>query len=398
MKLNFGDDLECKRSRKKVLVIGMLNSIHFSNWLSRFKNEEIDFYIYPSRQYRKLDPNLRKLISEEQIARYVLVRKFPTKNTSNFLDFAFETKWLKFVNPNFRAKGLRRFLKRNNMDFIHALEIQNAGYLLLNIHDEYLENSEVIVTNWGSDIFYYSKSLEHEKKIRKVLRLADRYSAECFRDYKLATKLDFVGRHLPLIPNSFFFEAHDEEIRNSKASTRNSVVVKGYGGEFGQVQIVIEVIKKLLESGTDYSFFFYSVTPDVEPSILELQSRFSSKIEFVSIKKKISKIEMADKFRNSRVYIGCSKSDGISTSFLEALQHGSYPIQTNTSCGSEWVLKGAVASLINPSAIELRDELVKALESDELVNHAQDENLKVVLEHLNSAEIFAKSKLFYDIY
>jgi glycosyltransferase involved in cell wall biosynthesis len=284
------------------------------------------------------------------------------------------------------------------MDFIHALEIQSAGYLLLNIHDEYLENSEVIVTNWGSDIFYYSKSLEHEKKIRKVLRLADRYSAECFRDYKLATKLDFVGRHLPLIPNSFFFESHDEEIRNSKASTRNSVVVKGYGGEFGQVQIVIEVIEKLLESGTGYSFFFYSVTPDVEPSILELQSRFSSKIEFASIKKKISKIEMADKFRNSRVYIGCSKSDGISTSFLEALQHGSYPIQTNTSCASEWVLKGAVASLINPSAIELTDELVKALQSDELVNHAQDENLKVVLEHLNSAEIFAKSKLFYDIY
>jgi glycosyltransferase involved in cell wall biosynthesis len=398
MKLNFGDDLECKQGRKKVLVIGMLNSIHFSNWLSRFKNEDIDFFIYPSRQYRKIDPNLKKLISEKQTARYVLVRKFPTINTSNFLDFALETKWLKFISPNFRAKGLISFLKRKRMDFIHALEIQNAGYLLLKIHSKFLENSEVIVTNWGSDIFYYSKFSEHEEKIRKVLRLADRYSAECFRDYKLATKLDFVGRHLPLIPNSFFFEEHDEEMRNSKASTRNLVVVKGYGGEFGQVQIVIEVIEKLLESGTDFSFFFYSVTPDIEPSILELQSRFSSKIDFVSIKKKISKIEMADRFRNSRVYIGCSKSDGISTSFLEALQHGSYPIQTNTSCASEWVLKGVVASLINPSAIELRDELIKALKSDELVNHAQDENLKVVLKHLNSSEVFAKSKLFYDIY
>jgi glycosyltransferase involved in cell wall biosynthesis len=58
---------------------------------------------------------------------------------------------------------------------------------------------------------------------------------------------------------------------------------------------------------------------------------------------------MHEKFANSRFYIGASRSDGISTSFLEALALGAYPIQTNTSCGNEWVEKGFHAHLIEPS-------------------------------------------------
>jgi hypothetical protein len=54
---------------------------------------------------------------------------------------------------------------------------------------------------------------------------------------------------------------------------------------------------------------------------------------------------MYENFANSRIYIGASRSDGISTSFLEALVLGAYPIQTNTSCGNEWVEKGFHAQL-----------------------------------------------------
>jgi hypothetical protein len=58
---------------------------------------------------------------------------------------------------------------------------------------------------------------------------------------------------------------------------------------------------------------------------------------------------MYEKFANSQIYIGASVSDGISTSFLEALVLGAYPIQTNTSCGNEWVEKGFHAHLVEPS-------------------------------------------------
>jgi hypothetical protein len=342
-----------KGKRRKVLVIGMLNSIHFSNWLIRFRDEEIDFYLYPSRQYRSLDPQLKSLISGDHSATYNLVRNFPLASLRNWIDFLLETKWLNWIMPKFRVNALAQFISTNSLDFIHCLEIQNAGYLILELNPELLSNSKVIVTNWGSDIYYFARFEEHKTKIGNVLKLADRYSAECFRDYELAANLGFLGDNLPLIPNSFINYPSSFIAKHSLASTRSWVTIKGYGGQFGRAQFAIEAIESLFLYGTDLYFFFYSVTPDVEESVLELQSKFPGRVKFCTVSHKISKEEMKDWFSKSRIYIGCSISDGVSTSFLEALQHGCYPIQTNTSCASEWVAKGVVASIINPSPKEL---------------------------------------------
>ena len=383
--------------RKKVLIIGMLNSIHFSNWLIRFKDEEVDFFIFPSRQYRNLDPQLRRLISEKNNAKFQIVRRFPLVTLRNYIDFVLETRWLNGFFPNFRLNALGRFISTNSIDFIHCLEIQSAGYLVSELDPELLVNSEVIVTNWGSDIYYFARFEEHEKKIRKVLALTDRYSAECFRDYELATKYGFKGAKLPVIPNSFYNNLVTDVTSNPVASSRKWIIVKGYGGQFGQIQIVIESVARLLKSGTNFQFFFYSITPDVESCITKLQLEYPNKIEFISIENKISKSAMADWFSKSRIYIGCSKSDGVSTSFLEALHQGAYPIQTNTSCASEWVLKGAVASIIDVTEIDLSQELLRATKDDELVDYAQSQNRKIALMYLNPSELLEKSKLFYNL-
>jgi len=383
--------------RTKVLVIGMMNSIHFSNWLVRFKDEEVDFFIYPSRQYRNIDPGVEKLVAGKHVATYSMVRTFPTPNSSNLFDYVMETKWFNWIIPNFRAKGLSKFLEKHEVDFVHTLEIQSAGYLLLSLDPKLLEKSNLIVTNWGSDIYFYSRFEEHKIKIKRVLALADYYSAECLRDYGLAAELGFVGYHLPVIPNSFFYDKTENLSHSSIASSRKGVMVKGYGGEFGRVQIAIEAIEKLLKSDTDLQFFFYSVTHDVESAILELQSKYPKNIEFVTIRNKISKIQMAEMYRKSRIYIGCSRSDGVSTSFLEAMQHGTYPIQTNTSCASEWVLKGAIASIINPSVEELLNEFSRAAMDDAFVDSAQSKNRQVIMKYLNPNELMEKSKSFYKL-
>ena len=175
-------------------------------------------------------------------------------------------------------------------------------------------------------------------------------------------------------------------------------MVKGYGGEFGLVQIAIEAIEKLLKSGTDLQFFFYSVSQDVEDTILQLKSKFPNNIDFVTIRNKISKIQMAEMYRRSRIYIGCSRSDGVSTSFLEAMQHGTYPIQTNTSCASEWISRGAKASIVNPSVEELFNEISRAAMDDALVDLAQTKNHQVIAKYLNPDELIEKSKSFYKLH
>ena len=37
--------------RRKILIIGMFDSIHLARWLSQFENEKIDFVLFPSKKF-----------------------------------------------------------------------------------------------------------------------------------------------------------------------------------------------------------------------------------------------------------------------------------------------------------------------------------------------------------
>jgi hypothetical protein len=100
-------------------------------------------------------------------------------------------------------------------------------------------------------------------------------------------------------------------------------------------------------------------------------------------------------FLNSRVYIGCSISDGISTSFLEALTYGAYPIQTDTSCADELIKKGAMASLVPLELNQIRATLESALSDNDLVDLAFVANQKVSRRELSTKNINVKALEFY---
>jgi hypothetical protein len=204
------------------------------------------------------------------------------------------------------------------------------------------------------------------------LQLADYYSAECHRDYELALKNGFLGKFLPINPNAGGFKPNVIE-RNTKSSNdRNQIIAKCYGGEFGLGELIISALDVYLKLSNVHSVFFYSVTPDLEQKIESLILKYPDRISFATVRHKLSISDMYEKFANSKIYIGASRSDGISTSFLESLALGAYPIQTNTSCANEWVEKGFKAHLIEPSI----EAILKALE--EIENFANLENLRLI--------------------
>ena len=86
----------------------------------------------------------------------------------------------------------------------------------------------------------------------------------------------------------------------------------------------------------------------------------------------------------SRISIGLSITDAISTSLLEAMVMGSFPIQSNTSCGSEWLEDGRSGIFVNPEDPEDTERAVRrAVADDELVNRAAELNYNNLLEKLN---------------
>jgi glycosyltransferase involved in cell wall biosynthesis len=100
-------------------------------------------------------------------------------------------------------------------------------------------------------------------------------------------------------------------------------------------------------------------------------------------------------FSQARIYLGCSISDGISTSFLESLVAGAYPIQTVTSCANEWINKGADATLVKLDVEEIRNAIEFALINDEFVDTAQAKNMAVAKTFLNNTNIRLQALSFY---
>jgi hypothetical protein len=380
-------------TRRKVLLVCMFDSIHAGRWLSQFTDQDIDFTLFPSKKFKRIHPKLSALMSSNDEATFSIAHPLVLPKILGYLDFLFFVQFPKIFRRNLRAKYLRKIITRHKYDFVHALEIQGAGYLC----DEAIikKDFKFILTNWGSDIFYFQHLPEHLPRIKSALAKADLYSAECQRDYKLATSLGFTGHQLPCIPNGGGLVTGETLNTGSPASTRKNIVVKTYGGTFGRGGLAIKAVSKNLELHSDFTAYFYSVTDDLLDEVLELKSKFGARINYSRLKNPISHQQLEDIFANSRVYIGCSVSDGISTSFLEALAKGVYPIQTNTSCAGEWIQKGAVASLIGLDIDQLSEALNMAITDDYVVDYAVKQNLDVVKHHLAIPKIASISHGFY---
>lgn len=379
--------------RKRVLLVAMLDSVHTARWLGQFRDSEIDFYIFASKKHKFLHPLLIDLVKGGNIAKFKLLPAPIILKYFGFFDYGVFVFPHSRFNLNTRKFFLKLILRTQKFDFIHALEIQGAGYLVAECLQKETVSTKFILTNWGSDIYYFKNNPTHAVKIRFALSRADFYSAECVRDYQLAREFGFNGTELPCIPNAGGFVMGGEVAK--LPSKRFHIIAKAYGGEFGRGDLVIESLSEVLEGYPNISAFLYSVTDELIESATQLKLKFPGRIDFRNRRNPLTRIEISHLFKNSRVYIGASRSDGISTSFLEAIIFGCYPIQTNTSCAGEWVSLGIKASLVGQSVVEISQELDGALKDDALVDSAFRANQLVAKEKLEAEVVRKVALTFY---
>ena len=101
--------------------------------------------------------------------------------------------------------------------------------------------------------------------------------------------------------------------------------------------------------------------------------------------------------RRSRVYIGLSKSDGISTSMIESMSQGAIPIQSNTSCASEWLRNGQDGFLVDHDDWKsVAAHLMMVLEDDAFAIAAQSKNLETISQKYDSARLSEIAVSYYE--
>jgi glycosyltransferase involved in cell wall biosynthesis len=382
-----------QKMRENILLIGMLNSVHLANWLERIQTIDRCIYLFPSRQYRSLHPKIAEILIRNESIK--VINLLPSSKISIYIEFLLDTKWLRWIPFISRKNRLNRVLRKKQFSKVHAIEIQHAAYLLYSALPRDLKFENIIVTNWGSDIYFYSQFPEHSEKIRESLSMASYYSAECMRDYDLAREFGFMGVNLPLVPNSTTFSEHHFEQRLSSPRERHQIIMKCYGSTFGYGKTLLEIAGEILSTHGDLNVYAYSITEELIEEAKVLRKVFADRFRYTTVTSPLIHEEMINEFLQSRIYIGASISDGISTSFLEALATGVFPIQTSTSCADEWVDSGAHAGIVQLTKTAIRGKFEEVVSDFDLLEEAQVRNKDISRQRLSFSAISRITQDFY---
>jgi hypothetical protein len=379
--------------RRKILVIGMFDSIHLARWLTQFKDQNIDFVLFPSKKFKYVNFELSQLFRSESKASFSIAKPYFFFKYIGFVDFVF-CYFFKRLRVDVKKLLLRYCLSTNVFKYVHAIEIQGAGYLYASLHKSILDQNTLILTNYGSDIIYYKDFPNHKVKIGSLLSIAKLYSAECQRDYELALTLGFEGKFLPCIPNAGGFTKDIFDLNVAHSNSRNLIVAKCYGGIFGLGKLVIQALNYFLIDKPQIQVIVHSVTDDLIKVADDLMKKYPQQVRVFTVKTKIPRNTLLGYVSNAKIYVGASRSDGISTSFLEAICLGAYPIQTNSSCANEWLNLGFVGSLVDSDAQSILNALNTAF-FDERLELYRRKNLKIAQVSLAYETIKFQANKFY---
>ncbi len=391
------------RERKRILLVAIPGSIHTARWLQQINVGEWDIHLFPSlggevvhheivnvtvqhlffcRRINKQSPELRGQEHKLSVPRII--------------DFIRE-RVIEHFFPQQRTRQLMRLIRKINPDIIHSMEIQAAGYLTLEAKKQLKEKFPPwIVTNWGSDIYLFGRLQKHKDKIRDVLANCEYYSCECQRDTKLARQFGFEKTILPVFPNTGGFDLEALESFRNKVVTsrRKTIMLKGYQGWAGRALVGLRALARCADVLAGYVIKIYSANDDVIMAA-ELLTE-STGIPTEIIPAHTTHAEMLSLFSKARISIGLSISDAVSTSLLEAMVMGSFPVQSCTACAEEWVQHGISGMIVPPEDPEIIEKAVrKVLSSDELVNNAAKINWQTAQARLDDSILKQKAVEVY---
>ena len=375
----------------KILIVALSESIHTARWIAQIADQGWEIHLFPSIDWRMAHPDLKNVT----IHHSVYGKQESSDQSVKFCGVPVYSKYgvalgrclIKKYFPDYRVNQLARVINGLRPDIIHSMEIQHSAYLTLKAKKLLTcQFPPWIVTNWGSDIYLFGRLSEHEPKIREVLSKCDYYSCECKRDVLLAQSFGFKGDVLPVFPNTGGFDLEDISMlrQQGPVSKRRIIMLKGYQGWAGRALVGLRAIERCPELVEGYQVVIYSINKALEVKIAAELLTKSTGIPIKIIPDTAPHQEILKLHGQARISIGLSISDAISTSLLEAMAMGSFPIQSNTSCADEWIVDGETGILVHPDDPEIVELAIRrALTDDFLVEQAAKKNFRTISEKLN---------------
>jgi glycosyltransferase involved in cell wall biosynthesis len=386
----------------RILIVGMIDSVHVARWVSQISGQGWELIAFPSTS-DQMHPMLKELPVRTMYFDRLKVEIAKRKNPFFRKILSLSWRIMRNVIPQKdRCAKLASTIRKAKPDIVHSLETQHAGYLVLETKERFFQNAPFpawLHTNWGSDFFIFGRLPEHQERIGKVLASCDYYSCEGLRDVRIARELGFTKKAFDPFPNTGGFDI--EAIRGSShavaPSRRKAIILKGYQGWAGRALVgikALDLVSKIL-GGYRVLIFGNPEGVDVAISAGLLATRTGITIEVLPQINDYS--QMLGLFASARIYIGLSIGDAISTSLLEAMAMGAFPIQSNSSMADEWIKDGETGAIVPPEEPnEIAKRIREALMDDELVDKAAIANWQVIVQRADAKDLAGKAIAIYE--
>jgi glycosyltransferase involved in cell wall biosynthesis len=374
----------------KILFVSLSGSIHTARWISQIEDKNWDLYLFPSYDNFWINDDL---ISVNYCIPNWWIYQFSLKfNAGNIFRIIYKifAAFLFFLDKKYYEKRLLKYIKKIKPDIIHSMETQGGGYLVDSVKLNYYKTSNFPVwwhANWGSDMYIFGRIDEHKNRIKSVLSNCDYYSCECQRDVRLALEFGFKNEVLSVYPNSggINMQLIDEVYANADlTASRKIIMLKGYQGWAGRALVGLRALTRCKEILSGYTVVIYTNTNAEDIKVASSLFMNDTGIRVILLKEHSDYLTILSYHAKARISIGLSIGDAISTSMLEAMSVGSFPIQSNTSCADEWIEDGVSGFIVPPEDPEFVELAIRrAILDDNLVNKAAEINKTKIREEIS---------------
>jgi glycosyltransferase involved in cell wall biosynthesis len=381
----------------RILFVTYSSSIHSARWISQLTDENWDLHLFPVDQYY-FHPDLRS-VTVHTLFKNRAAHIHPSVKQSS-LWWPFNRGQMRIRNASKRLPGdpwsdearLARLIQKLKPDLIHSMTESGCSLTLAArkiLKDDF---PPWLHSSWGSDIFYFGRLPEFERRIREGLSLCEYLIADCQRELDLAPEFGFRGKLLGVFSAAGGFDIEhmqslSEEIAPSK---RKLIMLKGRQGHLGgRAMYALQALHRCAEHLKDYEIVIY-IANDVIKYAAEYVSHLTG-LRFRILSEHTSHDEMVGLMSKARLAIGVGMTDGTPHAMLEAMVMGAFPIQSNTADTRGWIEEGKNGFTVEPEdAYAIAAAIEKAVADDEMVKQAAKINDQLTKERIDISVVKPK--------
>ena len=194
-----------------------------------------------------------------------------------------------------------------------------------------------------------------------------------------------------------------ERVRNlssdAPASERRTIAVKGVLGSVGRGEVAVAALERVGSHLEGYEVCTYQTNEKLEPEFRKIVEMNGGTYNCLSMAeaKSVPHDEILAMHGRARTSLALNNSDGMSSSFMEAVAAGSFPVHSEGSCGRESSPAGRAALFVSATdPDDVAAAVIRALTDDELVDRAGPVNRQVAAEYFDRNRIRARILDMYE--